>query len=236
MTGDAGTGKSGQVYSYYICNGRRAKVCNKARAAKQQTEDAVIAALADVVNDDDMISAFADRYMLWQKEQLENGTAAGLEKQLKRVETAIQNVMSIIDGGLITDSIKSHLVDLESERVALESGVAKAKMEEPELDRKSVVWFLKRFRTADMTDISWRIYIVETFLQAAYLYDDGRLLLHLNMGGDDNKVTLQLAEEATTCGELLCSGLEPSGVPEKPRFVFETNLGFSTKCACRHEK
>lgn len=236
MTGDAGTGKSGQVYSYYICNGRRAKKCNKARVAKQKTEDAVIAALADIVNDDDMISAFTDRYMLWQKEQRENGTAAGLERELKRVETAIQNVMSIIDSGLITDSIKSHLVDLESERAALEAGVVKAKMDEPELDRKSVVWFLERFRTADMTDISWRIYIIETFLQAAYLYDDGRLLLHLNMGGDNNKVTLQLAEEAVACGDFLCSGLEPSSVPEKPRFVFETNLGFSTKCALRHEK
>ena len=27
MTGDCGTGKSGTVYSYYICNGRRAKKC-----------------------------------------------------------------------------------------------------------------------------------------------------------------------------------------------------------------
>lgn len=213
MTGDGGTGKSGRVYSYYTCNGRRAKKCNKSRAPKQWIEDEVVAALAEIVNDDEMISNFADRFMLWQEKQKKNGTLSGLERQLKQVEAAIKNTMSVIDSGLITDSLKSHLVELEAERVSLEAGIAKEKVEAPELDRDSVVWFLERFRTVDQSDVGWRIYIVETFLQAAYLYDDGRLLLHLNFGGENNTITLQLAEKAVENGDLLCSNSAPSGAP-----------------------
>ena len=213
MTGDGGTGRSGTVYSYYICNGRRAKKCQKERAQKQWIEDTVVAELAKVVNDDAMIEEFADRFMDWQSKQHGSGTLSGLEQRLKQNEAAIKNTMSVIDSGLITDSLKSHLMELESERATLEAGIAKEKLEAPELERDTVVWFLERFRTIDQSDVGWRIFIVETFLQAAYLYDDGRLLLHLNFGGNNNKISLKLAEKAVSDGDALGSSFAPSGAP-----------------------
>lgn len=214
MTGDGGTGRSGQVYSYYICNNRRKKQCNKTRAPKQWIEDAVVAKLAEIVNDDDMINEFADRFMEWQARQKQSGTLSSLEQRLKQNETAIKNTMNVIDSGLITDSLKSHLMELESEHVSLEAGIAKERMEAPELERDSVVWFLERFRDGDQNDPAWRIFIVETFLKAAYLYDDGRLLMSLNFGGKNNTVTVKLAEKVVSDGEPLCSSFSPSAVPE----------------------
>lgn len=80
--------------------------------------------------------------------------------------------MSVIDSGLITESLKSHLVELEAQRVATEKGLAKAKLEEPKLEREAVIWFLQRFRNGNRNDPMWRVYLVDTFLQAAYLYDE----------------------------------------------------------------
>lgn len=213
MTGDGGTGRSGRVYSYYICNGRRAKRCDKARAPKEWIEDAVVSALASIVNDDAMIEAFADRFMEWQAAQRGSAVLSGLEARLRKNEAAIKNAMSVIDSGFITESLKSHIVELEAERVELEAGIAREKMEAPELERDAVVWFLERFRDVDQSDVGWRIFIVETFLQAAFLYDDGRLLLHLNFGGKSNKITVQLAEQAVSEGEALGSNFAPSGAP-----------------------
>lgn len=213
MTGDGGTGKSGAVYSYYICNGRRAKKCRKERAPKQWIEDVVVSELAGIVNNDAMIEEFADRFMEWQEKQ-GNGALSGLEQRLKQNEAAIKNTMSVIDSGLITDSLKSHLMELEAERATLEAGIAKERMESPKLERDAVVWFLERFRDVDQSDVGWRIYIVETFLQAAYLYDDGRLLLHLNFGGKNNTVSLKLAEKAVLDGDALCSSFAPPGAPD----------------------
>lgn len=214
MTGDGGTSRNGQVYSYYICNGRRRHKCDKERAPKQWIEDLVVAELAKIANDDVMINAFADRFMEWQEKQKKSSVLAGLEQRLKKTEAAIKNTMSVIDSGLITDSIKSHLLELEAERTSLEAGIARERMESLEIDRDTVVWFLERFRTTDQSDVGWRIFIVETFLQAAYLYDDGRLILHLNYGGQNSAISLQLAERSVSEGEAIGSSIAQTGAPD----------------------
>ena len=208
MTGDCGTGKSGTVYSYYICNGRRAKKCKKERVSKEWIEDVVVAALAEVVNNDEMINAFADHFIAWQATQQKGSAVADLEQRIKQIDTAIRNTMSVIDSGLITESLKTHLLELEAEKTALADALAKKRLDTIELDRETVIWFLERFRTADQRDPSWRIYIVETFLQAVYLYDDGRLLLRLNYGGKNNEVSLKAVEETVAEGEQLSSMFE----------------------------
>lgn len=197
MTGDGGTSKTGKVYSYYICNGKRAHKCNKTRAQKEWVEDIVVSELAKLVASDEMVNEIADRFMEWQSRQKTNDVLDGLEQQLRQVESAIKNNMNLVDSGFVTETIKSHLIELESQRVSLVTGIAKEKIagNAPKLERESVVWFLERFRTDDPSDIGWRIYIVDTFLKAAYLYDDGRLLLHLNFSGDKSKISLQIAEK-----------------------------------------
>lgn len=216
MTGDGGTSVTGRVYSYYTCNGRRKKKCTKARAPKDWIENAVVDELAQIVNDDEMVEEFADRFMDWQARQKTNDVLSGLETQLRQVEGAIKNNLSLIDSGFISDSVKSHLVELEGQRATLEVGIAKEKLEgnAPKIERDTVVWFLERFRTDDQSDVGWRIYIVDTFLKAAYLFDDGRLLLHLNFTGDKSVVSLQIAEKAVTEGEALSSSFAPSGAPD----------------------
>jgi DNA invertase Pin-like site-specific DNA recombinase len=213
MTGDSGTSKTGRIYSYYICNERRAKHCHKKRVAKDWIEDEVVTRLSEIVHDDVILNEFTDRFIEWQAKNRNDSALAGLKKRLKQNEAAIKNTMSVIDSGFITDSLKSHLMELETERANLEAGIAKEQIETPELDRDAVIWFLEGFRTIDQNDVGWRIFIVETFLQAAYLYDDGRLILHLNFGGENSKITRQLAEKAVTEGELLGSSFAPPGAP-----------------------
>lgn len=215
MTGDSGTSKTGKVYSYYTCVGRRAKLCTKERAQKDWIEDVVVTKLAEIVNSDEMVNEIADRFMDWQARQNTDDVASGLEQQLREVNDAIKNNMDLIDSGFITDSVKSHLVELEGKRAALEVGIAKEKLagSAPALERESVVWFLKRFRNEDPSDIRTRIWLVDTFLKAAYLYDDGRLLLHLNFAGDKSKISVKLAEKTVAEGEALSSCFAPSAVP-----------------------
>lgn len=213
MTGDGGTSKSGRTYNYYTCNNRRQKKCSKERAPKQWIEDAVVDALAKIANDDEMIDAFADRFMEWQKNKETTSELKILEDRLRKNQTSIKNVMAVIDSGLVTDSVRSHLLALEAEKADIEKGIAIQKTEEPLLRRSEVVYFLKSFRDGDATDVSWRIFIVETFLKAAYLYDDDRLILVINYGGKNNRITVKLAEKAVKDGDPLCSKFAPLTPP-----------------------
>lgn len=200
MTGDGGTSKTGRVYQYYTCNNKRLKKCDKERVAKQRIEDAVVNALINVVKDDKIVSLFADKYLEWQDKQQKEAPKSGLDDRLKTIETSIKNTMSLIDSGFVTDSIKKHLVELEAERIDVENGIAIELMKSPTLSRADVVNFLKQFRDGDVNDVSWRIYLVDTLLQAVYLYDDGKMLLHLNFSGDNNKISVQMAEQAVADG------------------------------------
>lgn len=214
MTGDGGTSKTGKVYKYYMCNNSRKKKCDKKRATKDWIENIIVQKLAEIANDDDVINEFADRFMEWQDKQQSSSPTFGMEEQLKKVNVALKNSMAAIDSGFFSESLKKHIEELETERKQIESGIAKELMKKPKLDRKQVVFFLKKFRNGDINDIGWRIYLVETFLQSAFLYDDGRLLLHLNFSGNNNKIDVKIAERVVEEGELLCSDFASSCPPD----------------------
>jgi hypothetical protein len=60
----------------------------------------------------------------------------------------------------------------------------------------------------------YRAFLVDTFLNAAYLYDDDRLVLVLNYSGENSKVTLNIVEKATNGAGSTCSAFAPSGAPD----------------------
>lgn len=213
MTAASGTSKTGRVYNYYMCNNARTKKCDKKRVPKEWIEDLIVRKLADIANDDVIINEFADRFMEWQKKQESNNEVKTLEKQLRVVEKSINNTMTVIDSGFITDSVKTHLMELEAEKSALQTGIAKAQLRTPTFERDQVIFFLQKFRNGDINDLSWRLYLIETFLKAAYLYDNGDLLLCLNFTGSKNKVTLKIAEDTVNEGEALSSKLASSALP-----------------------
>lgn len=199
MTGDGGTGRSGKTYLYYTCTGRRQKTCTKERASKQWIEETIVSKLMEIIRTDDMIDAIADRFMDWQASfRADTSVLDGLEVQLRQTEQAIRHNLDLVNSGFVTESIKQNLMELESARSALSAGIAKEKIQTsvPLIERDEICLFLESFRDGDPADIGFRIFLVDTFLKAAYLYDDSRLILHLNFTGDKSRVSLDLAEKA----------------------------------------
>lgn len=221
MTGDGGTGKSGKVYNYYICNGRRAHKCKKERAQKDWIEELVVTELVQLIHSDDFVNEVADRCMEFQSREKDRSVLNSLEARQKEVEKGIQNMLAAIEAGIITPSTKSRLMDLEAERAQIEKGIAKELLSEPDLERDQIVYFLERFRNGDVNDEAYRVFLVDTFLNSVFLYDD-KLTLVFNYTGENSKVTLQLVEKATNGAGSECSGFAPSGAPEGANLNTET--------------
>lgn len=214
MTGDGGTGKSGRVYNYYICNGRRAHKCTKERAQKEWIENLVVNELVNLVHSDAFIEEVADRCMEYQEREKDQSALHALEARQKENEKALRNMMAAIEAGIITPSTKTRLMELEAERAQIEKGIARELISEPTLEREHIIYFLERFRTGDVNDEMYRIFLVDTFLNAVYLYDDDKLVLVLNYTGENSKVTLNLVEKAIDGAGSECSCFAPSGAPE----------------------
>ncbi len=219
MTGDSGTSKSGAVHQYYTCVGRRKdKTCDKERAQKDWIEDIIVKKLMEIACNDEIIEAFADQYMKWQDKQV--SPVAGLEDRLAVINKAIDNNLKLVDSGLVSESVVRHISELETEKAEIEKSISAEKLKTPHLKYSEVVYFLRQFRDGDTEDTAWRIYLIDTFLKAAYLYDDGRLTLHLNFSSEKGKVTLKLSEKAIAEGEPLCSTFAPLAPPNVKRRIY----------------
>ena len=208
MTGDGGTGKSGKVYYYYTCNGRRQHKCKKDRVSKDWIEQVVIEQLVTLVHSDAFINEVADRCMKYQEKEKDDSALRALETRQRENEKAINNMLAAIEAGIITPSTKTRLTELEVERARIEKGIARQLISDPSLDRDQVIYFLERFRDGDITDESYRVFLVDTFLNSVYLYDNNKLILLLNYTGENSKVTLELVESAIDA-KLKSSGFAP---------------------------
>ena len=104
--------------------------------------------------------------------------------------------MAAIEAGIITPSTKSRLIELESEKARIERGIAQQLINEPMLEREQIIYFLTSLRNGNTKDNMYLAFLVDTFLNSVYLYDDNKLVMLLNYTGENNKVTLQIAQDA----------------------------------------
>ena len=213
MTGDGGTGKSGKVYNYYICNGRRKHQCKKERVQKDWIEKLVIEKLIEMIHSDDFINTVADRCIEYQQREKDQSALHALEARQKQNEKAIRNLLAAIETGIITPTTKSRMMELESERAQIEKGIARELISEPTLERDQVVYFLEKMRDGDANDEMYQIFLIDTFLNAVYLYDD-KIIFALNYTGENSKVTLKLIENAFQSAAD-CSCFAPSTAPHR---------------------
>ena len=220
MVGDSGTSKTGTTYYYYTCKGHRAHKCNKMRVAQNWLEQLVIDNLLQLINSDEFITEVADRCMEYQAKEQDNSALHALEARQKEIDRSISNVMAAIEAGIITPSTKSRLIELESEKARIERGIAQQLINEPMLEREQIIYFLTSLRNGNTKDNMYLAFLVDTFLNSVYLYDDNKLVMLLNYTGENNKVTLQIAQDAIK-SDLLGSAFAP---PIPPQTLIKSNL------------
>jgi hypothetical protein len=72
--------------------------------------------------------------MKYQEREKDHGALNALETRQKENAKATQNMPSAIETGITTESTKSRLVELETERTRLKTGIAQQLIEELSLD------------------------------------------------------------------------------------------------------
>ena len=141
---------------------------------KQWLEDLVINETMKLVEDDASMNAIIAKVM-----ELQNQESTDLpiyEKQLKETEVGITNMLNAIQMGILTSSTKERLEALEEQRKELQARIAEERLAKPKMKEEFVRFWLLRFRKLDMTQPEQRQALVDTFINAIYLYDDKVLI------------------------------------------------------------
>ena len=187
MFGESGVSHTGKMYTYYKCAAaKKKKTCDKKAVRKQWLEDLVVNETMKLVEDDASMNAIIAKVM-----ELQNQESTDLpiyEKQLKETETGITNMLNAIQMGILISSTKERLEALEEQRKELQARIAEERLAKPKMKEEFVRFWLLRFRKLDMTQPEQRQALVDTFINAIYLYDD-KVLITFNYE-DAKKQTL----------------------------------------------
>ena len=187
MFGESGTSRTGEVHRYYKCaTAKKHKGCKKKTVRKEWLEDLVVNETMKMIRDDDCIRSIVDAVMILQEQ--ENTVLPLLEKQMKDIERGIENLLNAIQEGILTSSTKGRLEKLEAQQKELEIRIAEEKLAKPKVSADFVKFWLTNFRKLDPNVKSHRETLINTFVNAVYLYDE-KVLITFNYKDGTKTIT-----------------------------------------------
>lgn len=137
---------------------------------KDLIENAAIYYAMKIVMDDEVVEKLADKVMNLQGK--ENTNIPLLKKQLSDTQKSIDNIIRAIEQGVLTSSTKQRLDELEEEKSQLEISLIQEEMQKPLLTREQVVFWIRKFREFDLEELDHRQRLIDSFINAIYVYDD----------------------------------------------------------------
>ena len=196
MFGESGTSRTGEVHRYYKCaTVKKKKGCKKKTVRKQWLEDLVVNQTMQLVRDDAAMESIIAKVM--ELQDRENTNLPLYEKQLRDAESGIQNMLNAIQAGILTSSTKERLEQLEETKRELEARIAEEKLAKPKIKEEFIRFWLMRFRKLDMSLKDQRQALVDTFINAIYLYDD-KVLIAFNYKEGTQTITFEEAAQAAS--------------------------------------
>ena len=179
---------------------------------KDWIEDLVVSETMKMVMDDQAIEAIVS--MLMDLQDRENVNLPLYEQQLREVDRAIENLLNAIQQGILTKSTKARLEELEANKEDLETRIACEKLAKPRISAEFITFWLQRFRKLDVRQESHRKMLIDTFINAIFLYDD-KVVLTFNYKEGTKTITFDDLKTALA-EEKISSDLDCQAAPNDP--------------------
>ena len=229
MCGVSGTSHTGDIHYYYTCTTRRKKLpCTTKAVTKQYLEDLVINTTASLLGSEENIHLIAESiYFTHEKETKDSTTLKLLAKERQVVQKKIDNIIVAIEKGIITESTKTRLKELEAERLQIDFNIDKEKQRHYTfLSVEDIVEFLQSKVFANTEDIKIRKLIVNTFIREIIYYPD-KLIITYNFTDSiepvkitpENTIEIERQSKSATSLKLGSNLLVPSVPKSRPQML-----------------
>lgn len=211
MVGESGTGKSGAKYQYYCCiEKKKNRTCKKKSVRREWIEDLVVRWAKHIVTDDTRLDVIAHQvYTYFMAENSDTSYVDTLRAELKQVETAMGNIMRAIEMGIFNDATKTRMAELDAQKTSLQTALADATLTcAVQLSENDIRYCLRKYRELDFDTKEGRQRLIDTFVNAVFVYDD-KITITFNYSGDDRTITLaeiDAAAEGDFCSSAGCEG------------------------------
>ena len=211
MIGDSGTSRDGTRYYYYSCQAHKArKGCKKKSLKKDYLESTVVDFVLDFVLSDAQIEKTADAVMALQAEELKSSPLSAMESEHAETLKQIDNINNAIAAGVWSSSTLVKLKELEASAETLRVSIETLKFSQAQLmDRDRVLFFLHRFTKGDRADPLLRRHVIETFINAVYVFEDHLKIVTNNCEGNQRVPLEIIPDDPPECSDNIDSGVPP---------------------------
>ena len=231
MVGESGRGSKGTIYSYYTCAARKKKhACMKKNERKDFIEWYVVeqtlqyiltpARMQEVSK---IIVAEYDKEFSGSKVEEYSKLARQYEQELNKLVDALMDAPKVAH-----KRIYEKMEQLEAQKAAIENEIVKLKIaSEIRFTEEEVRAWLKKFCTGDLFDPEFRRNIIDTFINAVYLYDD-RVIIFYNIKGGKQVSYIDLEANLAPSLEPSSSDLNafapPNQLKSEPMYIFVNGM------------
>lgn len=175
--GSTATSRNGEKHHYYVCTNRRKyHTCAAPNIRRDELEDLVINRTLTILNEPQIIERIAHLVMSGYSNVTQEAKTAiqGINNKIKAIDTELDNCMSAIKQGFITERLKGEIENLESERNNLleqkanhESALIPIKFTADHIE-----YFLERMAKENPITKAGRSRILDTFIKSVTIYND----------------------------------------------------------------
>ena len=218
MVGEAGTARNKSVHRYYKCVNAKKHTCDKKTVRKEWIEDLAVQKALEILNDEVLVSYLVDTIFDLQTD--ENPRLPRLREQLADVEKRIGNIIQAIEQGMIFESTKERLAQLEKEKRELDMVIIEEQIQRPILTKDQIRFGIEKFKKLDLSTKDGKQRLIDGFINAIYLYDD-KITFTLNYKDGTKTVFLSELNSAPSGSDLKCFTAPRHGDSfESPCFLF----------------
>lgn len=173
MIGVSGTGENGTVHNYYQCQKRHAENrCEKKNVRRDFIEKLIARLTQDYILQDETIEWIADSTMSFQAVARRQSGITQLERDLADNRKIAKNIMAAIEQGIITETTKARLLEVEGTIRDLERSLSIAKAASQPIERERVVFSLEQMREGNVGSKEHQKKLIDTFVKSVTLWDD----------------------------------------------------------------
>ena len=225
MVGVSGTSKLGDLHHYYVCKKKREKhTCTKKNVRRDVIEKLVAETIMTYCLRDEVLELIAEKTVEFNNKKIQESELGLLDIRLADTLTAIKNVMKAIEAGIITETTKARLNELENEKAELLGQIAKAKASIVPIDKDALIVGLQMFRDGDINDPIFRQRLIDTFIVAIYLYDGKIKLVFSFIGANTIEISSETQEKIISDENIEIIADSVRGVRTRAVLPYQLNL------------
>ena len=208
MVGEAGTARNKSVHRYYKCVNAKKHTCDKKTVRKEWIEELAVQKALEILNDEVLVDYLVDRIFDLQTD--ENPRLPRLREQFADVEKRIGNIVQAIEQGIIFESTKERLAQLEKEKSELDITILQEQIKKPFLTKDQIRFGIEKFKKLDISTKDGKQRLIDGFINAIYLYDD-KITFTFNYKDGTKTVFLSELNCSPSGSDLKCFTAPKSG-------------------------